>query len=452
MANSNEAFDPRASLNKIYAETGPATNLATAGALDAHDPLAHYRDQFVISDDDLRYLDGNSLGRLPKATITAVNDFLTAEWGTQLVDGWGTWIDQASAAGDLLGAAVLGAAPGQTLVQDTTSVNFYQLCTAAVAARPGRKTVIIDSSNFPTDRYILAGVAAREGLNIVTLNNDGSGGPGAVRVNADCELITPEALLPHLTPDVALLTLQAIHYRSGARPDIKAITDLCRERGILVLWDASHAAGAIDLRFDDWGVDLAVGCTYKYGNSGPGAPAWLYVAKGLQNQLLPAIQGWFGNDKQFEMGPFFEPAEGIRRFQIASPSIIGSRIVETSYRMIAEAGMQSISKKAAIGTEFMIDLFDAWLAPLGFTLITPRHFGERGGHITVAHPHAKQIAYAMRRLCNVIPDYRVPDSIRLAIAPLPTSYTEVWEGLDRMRELVASGRYLELDGSDLRVT
>jgi kynureninase len=199
-------------------------------------------------------------------------------------------------------------------------------------------------------------------------------------------------------------------------------------------------------------VDLAVGCTYKYGNSGPGSPAWLYVRKSLQNDLIPPIQGWFANDKQFEMGPFFEPAEGIRRFQIASPSIIGTRIVEASYSMIEEAGMQAISQKAALGTELILALYDAWLAPLGFTLNTPRDYQKRGGHINVGHPDAKKIATAMRVMTNTIPDYRTPNTIRLAIAPLPTSYQEVFEGLERMRDLVASKKYLEVQDSGSRVT
>ena len=428
------------------------TERSYAEALDAVDPLAKYKAQFQISNPELCYLDGNSLGRLPLAAITGVNDFLTNEWGRELVDGWSHWIDESQAAGNLLGRSVLGAAEGQTLVQDTTSVNFYQLCLAAIKARPGRKTVIIDAANFPTDRYILDGIAKDFGLNLVTLDNDGTGGPGSVEIEADCELISPEALAPHLNEDVALVTLQAIHYRSGSRPDIKGITDLVRSHGGLVVWDASHAAGAIDLRFDEWGVDLAVGCTYKYGNSGPGSPAWLYVAKRMQAEVVPTIQGWFANDKQFEMGPFFEVAEGIRRFQIASPSIIGIRVMQASYRMIEEAGMAAISAKAAAGSQLILDLYDAWLEPLGFTLLTPREANRRGGHITVGHPDAKKIAAGMRKFANVVPDYRTPDSIRLAMAPLPTSYVEIWDGLARMRDLVASKKYLEVEDNGSRVT
>lgn len=416
----------------------------TALALDAHDPLSDYRKLFQISDEDLCYLDGNSLGRLPLATIAAVNDLLTEQWGTELVDGWSHWIDEAQGTGDLLARSTLGAGPGQTLVQDTTSVNFYQVCMAAVAARPGRRTVIIDAANFPTDRYILAGIAQALDLRLVTLDNDGSGGPGAVPVESDCEVITPTELEKYLHDDVALVTLQAVQYRSGARQDIPGITELVRGHGGLVVWDASHAGGCVDLRFDEWAVDLAVGCTYKYGNSGPGSPAWLYVNRSVQELLRVPVQGWFANRQQFEMGPVFEPADGIRRFQVATPPVMGLRAVQASYRMIEDAGMQAVSAKAAQGTELMIALFDAWLAPLGFTLLTPREPHRRGGHITIAHPDAKQIATAMRTLTKTIPDYRVPDSIRLAISPLPTSYTEVWDGMNRLRNLVHSGRYRDV--------
>ena len=428
------------------------TDRAFAENLDAHDSLAHFREQFVITDPNLCYLDGNSLGRLPIDTIERINDYLINEWGTELVDGWAHWIDEAQPAGDLLGRAVLGAGAGQTLVCDTTSVNFYQLCTAAIKARPGRKTVIIDAANFPTDRYILAGIAEAHGLKLVTLDNDGSSGPGSVPIKAENELITAEALAPHLNDDVALVTLQAIHYRSGSRPDIKAITDLCRENGTLVVWDASHAAGAIELDFDANGVDLAVGCTYKYGNSGPGAPAWLYVSKRIQRELRVPIQGWFAQDAQFEMGPFFEPAESIRRYQIASPNIIGIRGVQASFEMIERAGIKAIAHKAAVGTDMMVDLFDAWLAPLGFTLMTPRESHKRGGHITIGHPEAKRIAAALRKFSAVVPDYRTPNSIRLAIAPLPTSFVEVWDGFARIRESVTNKDYLKIEDNGSRVT
>ena len=413
--------------------------------LDKNDPLAHFKSQFVVGDPQMCYLDGNSLGRLPKATVTAINDFMTKEWGPEVVTGWSHWVDEAQPTGDLLGEAALGAAAGQVLVCDTTSVNFYQLCLAAIHARPGRKTIITDAANFPTDRYILDGIAQQFGLNLVLINNEDP-------AIAEHERITTKVLAPYLNDDVALVTLEVIQYRSGARTDIKSITDQVRGCGALVVWDASHAVGAIELNLDANGVDLCVGCTYKYGNSGPGSPAWLYVSKRVQSELQVPIQGWFAQDAQFEMGPVFERSQTIRGFQIASPSLMGIRCVQVAFSMIKEAGIDAIAHKAAVGTQMMIELYDAWLAPLGIELNTSRNANERGGHISLVHPDAAQICVALRTISNVIPDYRTPNSIRLAISPLPTSYVEIWDGLDRMRDLVASGRYKEVQEGGSRVT
>ena len=431
---------------------GDATLRSTAEALDAADSLAHYRDQFYIDDEDVCYLDGNSLGRLPFGTVSAVGEFMNDEWGAEVVDGWSHWVDEAGSVGDVLATTALGTGPGQTLVCDTTSVNLYQLVGAAIRANSGRKTIIIDAANFPTDRYIVQGLAEANGMTIVTLDNDGTGGPGAVQVDTRDERLTAEALEPFLTEDVAVITLQAVQYRSGARSDIKAINDLARSRGIYVVWDCAHAIGSIELDFDANGVDLAVGCTYKYGNSGPGAPAWLFVRKELQAVLQPPIQGWFAQEDQFAMGPFFEPTDTIRRFQIASPSIMGLRSVNIAFEMIGEAGISAIARKAELGTELMIRLVDEWLVPLGFRLGTPREALKRGGHITIHHPDAKQIALAMRKVSKVVPDFRMPDGIRMAMAPLPTSFVEVWDGLARTRDLVASGNYRSVSDEGNRVT
>ena len=436
----------------LLAGIGDLLSRKTAELLDQADELRDFRKEFFIKDESLCYLDGNSLGRLPLATIDSASNFLTNEWGTELVDGWNHWIDEAQSAGDLLGRATLGAASGQVLVCDTTSVNFYQLCVAAIEARPDRKTVIIDSSNFPTDRFVIQGIAEQFNLKLITLDTDGTGSPGAVRIASENELVTADLLEPFMSTDVALVTLQAVNYRSGARANLKAITDLVRSYGGLVVWDASHAGGSVELDFDTNGVDLAVGCTYKYGNSGPGSPAWLYVRKELQPSLKVPIQGWFAQDDQFAMGPVFEKNLGIRGFQIASPSIIGIRAVQASYEMIERAGISRIAKKAAIGTELMIALFDAWLVPLGFTLLTPRDHRLRGGHINIGHPDAKKIAAALRKYAKVIPDYRMPNSIRLAISPLPTSFVEVFDGFERIRDSVARKDYEKIEESGSRVT
>ena len=421
------------------------TDREYALSLDENDPLRGFRSLFMITDPHMCYLDGNSLGRLPLATVSAVNEFMTGEWAAEVVTGWSHWVDEAQPTGDLLGRATLGAAAGQVLVCDTTSVNFYQLALAAINARPGRKTIITDAANFPTDRYILDGIAKQLGLNLVIIDNES---PGI----AENERITPEILEKYLNSDVALVTLEVIQYRSGARNDIKSLTDLVRTHGAFLLWDASHAVGAIEMNFDANGVDIAVGCTYKYGNSGPGSPAWLYVNKRVQAELQVPIQGWFSQGDQFGMGPVFERAKGIRGFQIASPSIIGLRCVKSAFSMIEEATISAIANKAAAGTQMMIDLYDAWLADLGFTLLTSRNAQERGGHISLGHPDAARICVALRQFARVIPDYRTPSSIRLAIAPLPTSYVEVWDGFQRMRDLVASRQYEKITESDSRVT
>ncbi len=418
---------------------------SAAQKLDAQDPLHHFKNDFVITDPDMCYLDGNSLGRLPHATVKAINDFLTHEWGPEVVTGWGHWVDEAQSAGDLIGRSALGAAAGQVLACDTTSVNFYQLASAAIKARPNRKTIIIDAANFPTDRYIMQGLAEHHGLKLITINNEDP----SISSN---ELITPQLLEKYLNDDVALVSLEVVQYRSGARQDIKAINDLVKSHGALMLWDAAHAVGSVAMNFDANGVELAVGCTYKYGNSGPGAPAWLYVSTSMQKELRVPIQGWFAQRDQFAMGPTFERDDSIRGFQIASPSLMGLRCIKSAFSMIEEAGIENIEKKAARGTEMMIELFDEWLAPLGFTLNTPRDPKQRGGHISLVHPEAEKIAIALRQYANVIPDYRVPNSIRVAISPLATSYTEVFDGFQRLRDLVSTRQYEKVTTGGSRVT
>jgi kynureninase len=418
--------------------------------LDRKDPLNKYISEFVKNDPTLCYLDGNSLGRLPKQTIENINDFLTNEWGKELVNGWTHWIDEAQRVGDLVGEASLGAKNGQVLVTDTTSINFYRACKAAISARPGRKTIIIDEANFPTDRYILQGIAKELNLKLVTIQNDIRSESG--KYNGSDESITIAELEKYLTDDVALVTFSVIQYRSGALNDVKELTKLIHKNGSLVVWDASHAIGVVDLQFDRDDVDLAIGCTYKYGNSGPGAPAWIYISQKLQNELSMPIQGWFAQKDQFIMGSEFEKAEGMRGFQIASPSILGLRCVKTSFEMIKAASLRTISEKAAIGTSLMIEMFDELLAPLGFELTTPRDSNKRGGHITIHHIDAEKIARGLRIDKNVIPDYRVPNCIRLAISPLTNSYEEIWEGFIRIADYVKSGDYQLLGEAKSSVT
>ena len=417
------------------------TSRSMALQLDAKDPLAKYRDEFMIVDPSLCYLDGNSLGRMPSATVGVVENYLRNEWATKLVSGWADWIDEAQSVGDLVGRASLGAAAGQMLCVDTTSVNFYQLCCAAVEARPSRKTVITDTANFPTDRYILEGICKQRGLKLVVIDDDSGE-----------EYISPEMLTEVLNDDVALVSLSVIQYRSGVLHDVAKLTQLVRDAGALFVWDASHAVGVVPMQYDRDNIDLAVGCTYKYGNSGPGSPAWLYVSHRMQSELQVPIQGWFAQNDQFAMAQGFDRTTGMRGFQVASPSIIGMRCVTTAFSMIERAGLSAIAQKAAQGTELMLALHDAWLAPLGFSVVTPRDSKRRGGHISVRHQDAHKISEAMRIFGNVIGDFRQPDCIRLAISPLPTSYVEVFDGFERIRDLVATKKYLEVGEASTRVT
>lgn len=417
-----------------------APSRADAEALDAADPLRQFRDEFVVADDETCYLDGNSLGRLPRSSLRAVADLMEREWGGHLVAGWSGWIDEAQHVGDLIGRAALGAAAGQVLAVDTTSSNFYQLCTAALRARPGRGTVVSDAANFPSDRYILEGICRERGLRLVLIDDDS--GEGAV---------APDALESVLDDDVALVTFSVVQYRSGALHDVAAMTAAIQRHGALAVWDASHAVGVVPLGLDRWGVDLAVGCTYKYGNAGPGAPAWLYVAARHVDALQVPIQGWFAQADQFGMGPSFERAAGIRGFQVATPPIIGLRCVREGFGMIERAGIGRIAAKAALATAMMVSLHDAWLAPLGCTLVTPRDPARRGGHVTFHHAQAEQLSRAMRA-AKVVGDYRAPDQVRVACSPLATSYVEVWDGFARIRDILASGEHQRAAPPSSRVT
>ena len=409
--------------------------------LDQSDPISNFRNEFHFQEKDLLYLDGNSLGRLPKKTIRDLSIFATEEWGNQLVEGWENWINEAQVSGDLLAANVLGANLGEVLVCDTTSVNFFQICSAVVKAATGRKTIITDAANFPTDRYILEGIAENFGLKLIIIDNE--------KTDVDeYERITTSMLKPYLNEDVALVTFQVLQYRSGALNPIKEITKLVREYGALTVWDSSHAAGSVYLEFSKNEIDLAVGCTYKYLSSGPGSPAYLYVKKNLQEELQVPIQGWFAQKDQFEMGPKFIKSPDIRGFQIASPSILGLRCVNVAINMINRAGMKNIVLKAQEGTEVMIKLYDTYLKSLGFKLMTPRDKNKRGGHLSLMHDKARNISIALRKYENVIVDYRKPNQIRIAISPLAMSYSEVYFGMMKIKELVEKKSYEKIKDFD----
>src|SRR6516165_10695725 len=391
---------------------------------DAADPLASFRERFAFGDPSLIYLDGNSLGRLPLATADRIADVVRHEWGTGLIRSWEHWIDLPSRAGDLLGSQLLGAAPGQVLVCDSTTVNLYKLARAALGARPGRTVIVTDDDNFPTDRYVLAGVAAERDADLRLIHTDMDAGvtPGAVRAAVDGA--------------TALVSLSHVAYRSGALADMAQITAIAHDAGALMLWDLCHSAGSVPVDLDGCGADLAVGCTYKYLNAGPGAPAFLYVRNDLQQQLHQPVQGWFGQRDQFAMGPSYDPVPGIGRFMTGTPDIIGISAVSEGVSLLAEAGIGALRDKGMRLTGYLINLADAWLAPLGFNLASPRDAARRGSHVCLRHPEAARIGAALTA-AGVIGDLREPDRLRLGLAPITTSFTDVWEAADTIRRIAA---------------
>jgi kynureninase len=416
---------------------------AAAEALDDVDPLAGFRARLTgtedVGPDRPIYLDGNSLGRLPRATPAAIARVVEEQWGEGLVGSWSSWIGEATRVGNVLAEGVLGARPGEVLVADSTSVNLYKLLVAGAAAQPGRNVLVCTADDFPTDRYIVAGVAEARGMTVRELPADIDGG------------LDPAVLAAALDDRVAVVVLSHVAYRSGALADVRAITRQVHEAGALVLWDLSHSVGAVPIGLAEAGADLAVGCTYKYLNGGPGAPAFLYVRRDLQPRLRSPIQGWFGQRDQFAMGPEYEPAEGIERFGVGTPPVLGLAGVAVGAGLAAEAGVERLAAKGWALTELIVALGDAWLAPHGVALASPRDPSRRGSHVTFAHSQAWQLTQALidRR---VVSDFRTPERVRFGPAPLYTRFVDVWDALDRFRALLADGGYEGFPSERARVT
>ena len=391
---------------------------AAAAELDASDPLRAFRDRFVI-DPDIVYLDGNSLGCLPRSTVARL-ERLVAQWGERGVRAWDEgWLELPLEVGDRLGEAVLGAAPGQTVIGDSTTVCFYKLVSAALDARPGRTEIVTDVGNFPTDRYVLEGLARARGIEIVWL--DGEPHPGDVAAR--------------LGPDTALVTFSHVSYRSAHIADMAQINKIADDAGALMLWDLSHSAGSVHLSLDGDHTPLAVGCTYKYLNGGPGAPAYMYVSRELQSELRQPIWGWLGRRDPFEMAPGYEVAEGMRGFLSGTPPILALSAVDEGVRLVAEAGIDAVRAKGVALTELATALADARLAERGISVASPRDPANRGAHVALAHPQARELCARLVE-AGVIPDFRRPDVIRFGLSPLTTRFVDVWDGIDALGRAV----------------
>ena len=393
----------------------------TSAELDAQDPLAAYVELFIPGEHVVSYLDGNSLGRPLLATRARFDSFIVNDWGDRLIRSWDEqWMSLPLHLGDRIAAITLGAAAGQTVVADSTTVMLYKLIRAAVDGRPGRTEIVVDTGNFPTDRYLVEGIAAECGLTLRWIDVDPDRG------------VTPEQVAEVVGEQTALVLLSHVDYRSGFLADMPSITAVAHQAGALVLWDLCHSAGVVPMQLDAWGVDLAVGCTYKYLNGGPGAPAFGYVAWRLQAELVQPIQGWMGAADVFAMGPGYTPADGMRRFISGTPPVVGMLAMQDMLDAIESAGIDAIRTKSLVLTDHAFALVEELLAEFGVGIVTPREHDQRGSHVTITHPQFRAVTETLWSQ-DVIPDFRNPDGIRLGLSPLSTSFAELRVGVEAIR-------------------
>jgi kynureninase len=406
-------------------------DLSYAQWLDAQDPLARFRNEFIIDDPSLIYLDGNSLGRLPRATPALIRDYVDTQWGQRLIRGWNEgWLDLAQRLGGKI-ARLVGAQADEVVVAESTSANLFKLAVAALRARPGRHKVVTDDLNFPSDLYIFQGIVDLLGSNHrleIIPSPDGIHGP-------------LEALAAAIDDDTALVSLSHTVFKSAYTYDMAAVTRLAHEAGALALWDLSHSAGAVPVELNAAEADLAVGCTYKYLNGGPGAPAFLYVRRDLQDSLRNPISGWFGQAAPFDFGLGYQPAAGLRRMLTGTPPVLSLAGIEPGVDLLLEAGMHQLRAKSLQQSEYLIALYEELLRPLDFQLNSPRVAARRGSHVSIGHPDGWRINRALIEQMHVLPDFRAPDNIRLGITPLYTSFDDIYQAVQRLRTVVRKRLY-----------
>jgi len=422
------------------------TDINLARELDAQDELASFCDEFVIDDPNLIYLDGNSLGRLPKRTVDFLQNTIEQEWGRRLIRVWNDgWINSPTELGAKI-AKLVGAQADEILVTEATSINLFKLSAAALQARPGRIGVVSDVLNFPSDLYILQGI-----IDLIGKDHHLKLIP-----SADGITIPSEAVEAAIDDNTALVSLTHVAFKSAFMYDMALVTELAHQSGALMLWDLSHSVGAVPIDLNGCRVDLAVGCTYKYLNGGPGSPAFLYVRRDLQEQLNQPMWGWFAAEKPFAFELDFTPASDISRFRVGTPPMLSMKAVEPALDILLEATMARIRAKSIKQTEYLIFLAEQWLTPLGFTLGTPRQPEIRGSHVSLRHPESYRISRALIEspppAIQVIPDFRAPDNIRFGITPLYTTFTEIYLAIERIRIIVEDKIYEQYTNKQLTVT
>lgn len=411
--------------------------------LDKKDKLPHFREKFEIGDEI--YLDGNSLGRLPKKTIGLISELTQNQWGKRLIRSWNEhWMELPSKVAAKI-AQVVGAQPDEIFVGDSTSINFYKLAFAALKLQEPKTRIITDSLNFPTDIYVLQGLIEQQFKNhsLTTIESE------------DQIRITDEAIENALDENTALLTLSHVVFKSAYMYDMHKINQLAHQKGAMVLWDLSHSAGAVEVNLNESGADMAVGCTYKYLNGGPGAPAFLYVRKDLQAKLMNPIWGWFSHQKPFDFTLNYESKTDIQRFAAGTPSVLSLAAIESGLDITLEAGMKNLREKSVAQTNYLIELVENLLIPFGFTIASPTNSNERGSHISIQHPEGYRINRAMIEPTDgsrvIIPDFRPPNNIRLGIAPLYNTFEEIFQTIVRIKTIVETREFERFGGERLEV-
>lgn len=416
--------------------------LDQARALDQQDVLAALRNHFVVTDPDLIYLDGNSLGRLPKATVALLHDVIDRQWGDRLIRSWNEgWIEAPMRIGNKV-AQLIGAQPGEVTIADSTTVNLFKLALAAVRAKPGRHKIVTDDLNFPSDLYALQGICQLLGADYtieVVPSPDGIHGP-------------VEGLAAAIDETTALVTLTHTVFKSAYMYDMAALTDLAHRAGAYMLWDLSHAAGSVPCDLGGANADLAIGCTYKYLNGGPGAPAFLYVRKDLQDSLANPVPGWMGQANMFNFGLHYEAAPGLQQFLTGTQPLLSTLAIEPGVDLLLAAGMDRIRAKSVQQTDYLVALWEEELAPLGFTLNSPRDSRWRGSHIALGHTEAWRIDQALIHDLKVLPDFRKPDNLRLGVTPLYTSFEDIYHAVMRMKQVLTEQHYLRYAQDNSKVT
>jgi kynureninase len=390
--------------------------LEQARQLDASDVLADARERFVLPDSTI-YLDGNSLGALPKATSPHLFDVIERQWGEDLIASWTKhgWIDAPMRVAAKL-APIVGAKPDELLIADSTSVCLFKLLAAAVQARSGRKAILTQEGNFPTDTYVAEGLAEMLGLEL--------------------RRAAPESVMDALAEDVAALLVSHVDYRSGVRFDMRAVNDAAREAGALVVWDLSHSAGAIQVGLGDSGAELAVGCGYKYLNGGPGAPAFLYVAEHLQDTIRSPLQGWMGHAEPFAFEESYRPVAGMPQFLTGTPSILALTALEAGIDTFADIAMVDVEAKSRRLLTLFIDEVEAGCGD-EVRLFGPRDLAVRGSHVCFAHSEGYAVIQALIAR-GIVGDFRSPDLMRFGFTPLYTSFEDAWRAADALADILAT--------------